>query len=200
MPPRFALLGAAAAVADRHARAISELGGTLVATADPAGAPASISERFPDACHYDTVEGLAAELNGGLDYVVVCTPNDLHEAHVELGLGLGADVICEKPVALDPAGVDRLAALEARTGRRVHTVLQIRVHPEVQRMAAEAKGPQRHQVELDYVLARGPEFLASWHGREERSGGLIFEIGTHFLDFMLAIFGPVECTSGPPSG
>lgn len=192
MSHRFAILGAAAAVADRHARAIAELGGVLVATADPAGAPTSIAARFPDARHYDTVEALAAELDGALDFVVVCTPNDLHEAHVEFGLGLGADVICEKPVALDPGGVDRLAALEERTGRRVHAVLQIRVHPEVQRMATEAVGEKRHQVELDYVLARGPEFLASWHGREERSGGLIFEIGIHFLDFMLAIFGPVK--------
>ena len=105
---------------------------------------------------------------------------------------MGASVICEKPVALEPAGIDRLLALEEETGRRVHPILQIRVHPEVERMAAEAAGDSRHQVELDYVLARGPGFLASWHGREERSGGLIFEIGIHFLDFMVAIFGPVE--------
>lgn len=192
MSPRFALLGAAAAVADRHVRAISEVGGQLIATADLAGPPPSIAELFPGSRHFSSVEALAAELNGSIDHVVVCTPNDLHEAHVELGLRMGADVICEKPVALEPAGVDRLAALEQETGQRVHPILQIRVHPEVERMAAEATGAVRHQVQLDYVLARGPEFLASWHGREERSGGLIFEIGIHFLDFMVAIFGPVD--------
>ena len=110
MPPRFALLGAAAAVADRHARAIFDLGGQLAGTADPAGAPASIGERFPDSRHFDSVEELVSQLDGSIDYLVVCTPNDLHEAHVELGLRMGADVICEKPVALEPAGVDRLLA------------------------------------------------------------------------------------------
>lgn len=191
MSPRFAILGAAAAVAERHARAVADVGGSLVATADPAGPPGWLAERFPAARHFDSVEALTTELAGSLDKVVVCTPNDLHEAHVELGLRAGADVICEKPVALEPAGVDRLAALEAETGGVVHAILQLRLHDEVQRMAAESQG-ERHAVELDYVLARGPEFLASWHGREERSGGLIFEIGVHFLDFLLTLFGPPE--------
>jgi len=191
MTSRFAILGAAAAVAERHARAVADVGGSLVATADPAGPPSWLAERFPSARHFDTVEALTTELTGALDKVVVCTPNDLHEAHVELSLRAGADVVCEKPVALDPGGVDRLAALETETGRVVHAVLQLRLHPEVQRMAAEAQSG-RHGVELDYVLARGPEFLASWHGREDRSGGLIFEIGVHFLDFLLTIFGPAD--------
>lgn len=187
MSTRFALVGVRAAVADRHVRAIDDLDGVLVATADPAGEADVVRKRFPEATHYDTPEALAAAAKD-IDKFVVCTPNDMHESHVELGLRMGADVICEKPVALEPSGVDRLAALEEETGRRVHTVLQIREHPEIQRMAAEARG-DLHQVELDYVLARGPEFLQSWHGREDRSGGLIFEIGIHFLDFLGAIFG-----------
>lgn len=188
MHPRFAVLGAAAAVADRHLRAIAHVGGELVAAADPAGVPASLLERFPHARTYERPEDLGADHAGRLDHVVVCTPNDLHARHTALGLGWGAHVLCEKPVALDPAELDRLADLEREHGRRVHTVLQLRQHPEVRRLATEADGA-RHTIELDYVLGRGPEFFASWHGREERSGGLVFEVGVHFLDLLLAIFG-----------
>ena len=122
MPPRFAILGAAAAVAERHARAVTDVGGSLVATADPAGPPGWLAERFPAARHFDSVEALTTELAGALDKVVVCTPNDLHEAHVELGLRAGAAVICEKPVALDPGGVDRLAARAAGLGDEVRAL------------------------------------------------------------------------------
>ena len=193
MPPRFALFGTAAAVADRHLRAIADVGGELVAAADPAGMPGSARERFPDARAFEDVEACARYLGEvGVDYVVVCTPNDLHPAHATLGLELGATVICEKPIALHPAELDRLALLEARSTGRIAAILQLRQHPEIVRMAVEARGEGRHAVVLDYVLARGPEFHASWHGREDRSGGLIFEIGIHFLDLLTAIFGDVE--------
>jgi UDP-N-acetyl-2-amino-2-deoxyglucuronate dehydrogenase len=197
MSPRFALLGTAAAVADRHLRAIDEVGGELIASVDPAGVPASVAKRFPSARAFEHIDRFEAFLREGppVDQVVVCTPNHLHLEHTTLGLRLGADVICEKPVALDPGGVDRLAEVERETGRKVNAILQLRLHPEIQRMAAEAAGDSRHQVELDYVLARGPEFFESWHGREQRSGGLIFEIGIHFLDLMLAIFGEVRALS-----
>ncbi len=192
MSPRFALFGAAAAVADRHVRAIAQHGGELVACADPRGSSATIDEHFPAARCFDSVEALVDACRGEIDYAVVCTPNDLHEAHVAQGLELGAHVICEKPVALSSEGVDRLLALEREAQGTVHAVLQLRLHPEIRRMAVEATGEAPHRIELDYVLARGADFLESWHGREERSGGLIFEIGIHFLDLLLALFGAAE--------
>jgi len=192
---RFALLGASAAVADRHLRAIHDLGGELIAALDPAGMPAGMVDRFPRAngftqqAAFETYLRREREAGRGADYVVVCTPNHLHVEHTTLGLGLGAHVICEKPLALDPAQLDGLEELERTSGRRVSAILQLRLHPEILRLAASVDPARRSEIELDFVLARGPEFFASWHAHEDRSGGLIMEVGIHFLDLLLALFG-----------
>jgi UDP-N-acetyl-2-amino-2-deoxyglucuronate dehydrogenase len=127
-------------------------------------------------------------------YVSVCSPNYLHDAHIRTALRAGADAICEKPLVINPWNLDALAELECETGRRINTILQLRVHPLLQRLKAEldAESPfARHDVELTYITARGLWYSVSWKGSLERSGGLATNIGIHFFDLLIWLFGPV---------
>jgi UDP-N-acetyl-2-amino-2-deoxyglucuronate dehydrogenase len=128
-------------------------------------------------------------------FVVVCSPNDLHAAHIRLGLEAGCDVICEKPTVVDPRDVDALQGVERATGRRVYTVLQLRYQPNLLALRArllESPPAHVHDVALSYVTPRGPWYDVSWKGREERSGGLVVNIGIHLFDLLAWCFGRVR--------
>jgi UDP-N-acetyl-2-amino-2-deoxyglucuronate dehydrogenase len=129
-----------------------------------------------------------------MDYLAVCTPNYLHDAHCRLGLRLGADVICEKPLVVNPWNVDSLVEVEEESGHRVWTVLQLRVHDklvELREKLIRERGP-KHEVVLTYITARGPWYDVSWKGMETKSGGIPANIGVHFFDMLLWMFGPAE--------
>jgi len=192
---RFALFGASGFVARRHLEAIQHVGGELVAAVDPHDS-VGILDRFAlDARYFrrddECIEYLReCALRGpGIDYLVVCSPNDLHRRHIELGLHLGADVICEKPLVIEPEDLPRLAALAKERGRQVHPVLQLRHHPALVALSHELASTGRVQVDLDYVTPRGAWYDASWKGDRARSGGLLANIGIHFLDVLLWLFG-----------
>src|SRR5205807_1809859 len=125
---------------------------------------------------------------GRVDYVSICSPNYLHDAHIRQALRLGADVICEKPLVINPWNLDALAELEAETGHRVNTVLQLRLHPDLvalkQRLDAEGSAARR-TVCLTYVTTRGQWYDVSWKGSDERSGGIVTNIGIHFFDLLM---------------
>ena len=130
-----------------------------------------------------------------IDYVSVCSPNYLHDAHIRFGLRIGANVICEKPVVLNPWNVDALLELEKETGRQVFTILQLRLHPAIQALQQKIKNTgtgKKHQVKLDYITARGHWYHTSWKGDINKSGGIGTNIGLHFFDMLLWIFGTVE--------
>jgi UDP-N-acetyl-2-amino-2-deoxyglucuronate dehydrogenase len=130
-----------------------------------------------------------------VDYVSICSPNYLHDAHIRQALRVGADVICEKPLVINPWNLDALEELESETGHRVNTVLQLRLHPDLvalkQRLDAE-RATTRHTVCLTYVTTRGQWYDVSWKGSDERSGGIVTNIGIHFFDLLMWLFGPVE--------
>ena len=197
-PPRFALLGAAGYIAPRHLDAIRHAGGTLVAAHDPHDSVGVLDAYAPGAAFFTEYERFDRHLERlrregrGIDYLVVCSPNHLHDAHCRLGLRLGADVICEKPVTLHPWNLDGLRELERDTGRRVWCILQSRLHPGYARLralagAASAQAPAR--VTIHYVTPRGPWYRYSWKGDPERSGGVVANIGIHLFDALLACFG-----------
>ena len=140
-----------------------------------------------------------------IDYVTVCSPNYLHDAHMRFALRVGADAICEKPLVLNPWNCDALQELEGEYGRRIYTVLQLRLHPALQALKqtlsqqtvsqqtpSRKKGYAKHRVSLTYVTSRGPWYLNSWKGNIERSGGLATNIGIHFFDMLLWLFGSLE--------
>ncbi|HXG70787.1 MAG TPA: Gfo/Idh/MocA family oxidoreductase [Gemmatimonadaceae bacterium] len=202
-PANFAITGAAGYVAPRHLKAIHETGNRLVAALDPHDAVGVLDRYSRDVRFFSEFERFDRHLEklrrGPIEtrvqYVSVCSPNYLHDAHIRLALRVGADAICEKPVVINPWNVDALRELEAETGRRVNTVLQLRLHPALialkSKLEAESRSVQ-HDVCLTYVTGRGPWYGASWKGSVERSGGLSTNIGIHLFDLLLWLFGELR--------
>lgn len=200
----FALIGASGYVAPRHMRAIRDTGNRLVAATDPADSVGILDsfgfdiaffpefERFDR--HVEKLRRLGEERR--VHYVSICSPNYLHDAHVRFALRVGADAICEKPLVLNPWNLDALAELEQETGKRVYTVLQLRLHPVIralkERIDASAARGKKHLVKLDYITSRGNWYFHSWKGDERKSGGIATNIGIHFFDMLLWIFGAMK--------
>jgi UDP-N-acetyl-2-amino-2-deoxyglucuronate dehydrogenase len=198
--PTFALIGAAGYIAPRHLKAIQDVGGRLVAAADPHDAVGRLDalgfdiRYFPEIERFDRFLYKQHRGNAPVSYVSICTPNYLHDAHMRLALRNGADAICEKPLVINPWNLDQLEELERETGRRIYTVLQLRLHPALvalkARLAAEAATARsRHQVDLTYITSRGAWYDVSWKGQPEKSGGVAVNIGIHFFDLLLWLFG-----------
>jgi UDP-N-acetyl-2-amino-2-deoxyglucuronate dehydrogenase len=106
---------------------------------------------------------------------------------------VGADVICEKPLVINPWNLDQLETLESETGQRIYNVLQLRVHPALLKLKASldsAPTDRQHDVTLTYITSRGPWYQVSWKGDEHKSGGVAVNIGIHFFDLLLWLFGP----------
>jgi len=197
----FAVTGVAGFVAPRHLRAIRDTGNRLVAAIDPHDAAGLLDQYSFDVRFFTEIERFdrhLEKLRRGADkdrihYVTVCSPNYLHDAHVRLALRVGAHAICEKPLVINPWNLDALQELEQEHGRRVFTVLQLRLHPALlalkARLDAEAG---EHDVSLTYITARGAWYDVSWKGSDERSGGVATNIGIHFFDMLLWLFGPTE--------
>ena len=202
-PKKFALTGAAGYVAPRHMKAIKDTGHVLVAALDPHDSVGILDRYFPQAAYFREPERFDRHLErlrrreGGVEYVSVCSPNFLHDAHIRLALRSGADAICEKPLVLNPWNLDALEELEAETGQRVYTVLQLRAHPALialrEALAAKPAGA-RAKVSLTYITSRGPWYRYSWKGDLEKSGGLATNIGVHFFDMLIWLFGAVTAS------
>lgn len=196
---RFALIGAAGYIAPRHMRAIKDVGSELALAYDPNDSVGIIDSFFPKADFFTEFEQFERAFfesrNAGspVDWVSICSPNYLHESHCGFALRSGSDAICEKPLVLDSAGVDRLAALESETGRRIQTILQLRLHDAVMRLKQKVDaGNDIHDVDLTYITSRGKWYYASWKGDNRKSGGVAANIGIHFFDMLQYVFGPVS--------
>ncbi len=198
----FALTGAAGYVATRHMRAIRETGNELVVALDPNDSVGIIDSYFPDAAFFTEFERFdrhVERLRRGpvekrVDYVSICSPNYLHDAHVRFALRVNANAICEKPLVLEPWNVDALAEIEEEASKRLNAILQLRLHPSVRELRRQMlEDPDRiHDIELTYITARGRWYLVSWKGDEHKSGGVAMNIGVHFFDMLLWIFGKVQ--------
>ena len=199
----FALTGVAGYIAPRHLKAIEDTGHRLVAALDPSDSVGILDSCFPDCAFFTEYERFDRHLeklkrkpeDERVHYVSICSPNHLHDAHMRTALRVGADALCEKPLVLNPWNLEALQELEAETGRRVWTVLQLRVHPalaELKRRLDAERPTGKHDVDLTYVTARGEWYLRSWKGALEKSGGIATNIGVHFFDLLVWLFGPVE--------
>jgi UDP-N-acetyl-2-amino-2-deoxyglucuronate dehydrogenase len=197
----FAMTGVAGYIAPRHLKAIRDTGNSLMAAVDPNDSVGVLDRYSFDVRFFTEIERFdrhLEKLRRGPDaervhYMSICSPNYLHDAHIRLALRVGAHAICEKPIVINPWNLDALEELEHEAGRTVNTVLQLRVHPSLvalkERLAAS--GSRQHDVCLTYLTARGPWYQTSWKGSEERSGGLVTNIGIHFFDLLIWLFGPV---------
>jgi len=198
---KFALIGAAGYIAPRHMKAIKDTGNDLVAALDPFDSVGIIDSHFPNAAFFTEFERFdrhiekAKRKGNQLDYVSVCSPNFLHDAHIRFGLRHGADVICEKPIVLSPWNIDALEEIEKETGRNIYNILQLRLHPSVIKLKNKiAKGPKDkvYDIDLTYLTSRGNWYYTSWKGDLSKSGGIASNIGVHFYDMLMWIFGNVK--------
>jgi len=197
----FALIGAAGYIAPRHMKAIKDTGNRLIAALDKNDSVGILDSYFPEADFFTEFERFDRHIEKlrrkGIktDFVSVCSPNYLHDSHIRFGLRVGADVICEKPIVLNPWNIDALAEIEKETGYKIFTILQLRLHPSIialkEKIAAEPKD-KKHTVELDYITSRGHWYYASWKGDIQKSGGIATNIGVHFFDMLMWIFGDVK--------
>lgn len=200
---RFALIGAAGYIAPRHMQSVRDNGHGLVAAFDPNDSVGVIDSYFPDAAffteferfdrHIDKLRRIGREK--AVDYVSICSPNYLHDSHVRFALRSGADAICEKPLVLNPWNIDGLIEIERDSGRKVNTILQLRVHPAIIALRQSVQAASRtgkHEVDLTYITSRGNWYLQSWKGDERRSGGIATNIGVHFFDMLHFVFGDLQ--------
>lgn len=203
MPKNFAITGVSGYVAPRHLKAIKDTGNKLVAAIDPHDSAGILDQYFDEVRFFTEFERFdrhldkLRRLNAGseIHYITVCSPNYLHDAHCRLALRIGADVLCEKPVVLNPWNIDALQELEQESGKKIYTILQLRVHPaliELKKQIESDKSSKKKEVVLTYITTRGPWYLTSWKGMTERSGGLATNIGVHFFDLLLWLFGKVK--------
>ncbi len=194
----FALIGAAGYIAERHMKAIKNNGGVLEAALDITDSVGKLDNYFPAARFFtefelfDTYVQSLRRQDRKVDFVTICSPNYLHAAHVAFALRSDADAICEKPLVLEPEDIDDIAVLEKSTGRRVSTILQLRLTQPIIELRERVQNgdPRRvHDVDLTYVTARGHWYYASWKGHDGKSGGIATNIGVHFYDMLSFVFG-----------
>lgn len=199
----FALIGAAGYIAPRHMIAIKETGNELVAALDPNDSVGIIDSHFPNADFFTEFERFDRHIDKlrrsddskRVDYISICSPNYLHDSHMRFALRSGADAICEKPLVLNPWNIDGLLEIERDTGRRVNTILQLRVHPAIvalREKVQKTKKNGKHEVDLTYITSRGHWYLQSWKGDQRKSGGIATNIGVHFFDMLHYIFGELQ--------
>ena len=201
---RFALIGAAGYIAPRHMKAIKETGNELVASLDKHDNVGILDSHFPGSDFFTEFERFDRHLDKlrrqglGVDYVSICSPNYLHDSHIRFALRQHAHAICEKPLVLNPWNVDALAEIEKETGKRVFTILQLRLHPAIKELRNKIlNGPagKIYDVDLTYITSRGNWYHVSWKGDNSKSGGVATNIGIHFFDMLLWIFGSVKNVS-----
>ncbi len=202
----FAITGVAGYIAPRHLKAIKDTGNNLVAACDPHDSVGIIDSYFMDCSFFSEFERFDRHLeklhrsnhNKRIDYLSICAPNHLHDAHIRLALRLDADAICEKPLVIKPSNLNYLKELEEETGRKVYNILQLRVHPSIvelkEKILSENNKTKRNVV-LTYITSRGLWYNYSWKGNIEKSGGVATNIGIHFFDMLMWLFGKEQSSA-----
>ena len=197
----FALIGAAGYIAPRHIKAIADTGNNLLVAYDKFDSVGRLDSSFPDCSffteneQFDRFCSKQMRTENPLHWISICTPNYTHDAFIRYGLRLGTNVICEKPLVLNPYNIDNLLELEKETGRKAYTILQLRLHDSIvalKNRVEEGPADKVYDVDLTYITSRGKWYYASWKGDVHKSGGIATNIGVHFYDMLQWIFGPVQ--------
>tara|TARA_Y100001973_G_C5199338_1_gene336503 strand:+ start:1096 stop:1983 length:888 start_codon:yes stop_codon:yes gene_type:complete len=190
----FGLIGAAGYVAPRHMRAIKENNCNLIAVFDPNDSVGIIDSYFPNSSFFTEIERFDRHLDrlkrrgNKIDYISICSPNYLHDAHMRFALRNGCNAICEKPLVTNYQNLFYLEQLEKETLRKINCILQLRLHPSVVDLKRNLTN-KIYDVDLKYITSRGTWYKYSWKGDYSKSGGLAMNIGVHFFDLLIFLFG-----------
>jgi len=195
----YALIGCGGYIAPRHMKAIKAIGGDLVVAHDPNDSVGILDSYFPETRFFTEFERFDRHVDKlrrrgeKVDHFAICSPNYLHDAHVRFALRSDADAICEKPLVLNPWNIDGLAEIAESTGRRVNTILQLRLHPSIEQLRQDVmSGNEVYEVDLAYIASRGRWYHSSWKGDVSKSGGVATNIGVHFFDMLYHVFGDIR--------
>lgn len=197
----FAIIGAAGYIAPRHMKAIQDTDNNLEAALDTNDSVGILDSYFPEAKFFTEFERFDRHIDklrrlnskNMIDYVAVTSPNYLHDSHIRFALRSEANVICEKPIVLNPWNIDALAEIEKTTSKKVNTILQLRLHPSIIELKNKVKNnKKKYDVDLTYITSRGSWYLQSWKGDEKKSGGIATNIGVHFYDMLYYVFGELQ--------
>jgi UDP-N-acetyl-2-amino-2-deoxyglucuronate dehydrogenase len=198
---KFALIGAAGYIAPRHMKAIKDTGNNLLAAYDPYDGVGILDSHFPDADYFTEFERFDRHIdrlkrnNSKIDFVSICSPNYLHDSHIRFGLRSSANVICEKPVVLNPWNIVALQEEEKDSGKEIYTILQLRHHEAIKALkkkVQDAPADKIYDIDLTYLTSRGKWYYTSWKGDLEKSGGIATNIGVHFYDMLTWVFGRLK--------
>src|ERR1700690_1609914 len=163
MSKNFAVIGVGGYIAPRHLRAIRDTGNQLIAAVDPKDSVGVLDQYSFDVKFFTEIERFDRHLEklrrgpeeDRVQYVSICSPNYLHDAHCRLALRAGAEAICEKPLVINPWNFEALEELEVETKHRIHTILQLRVHPELIKLKQSLQNQNgQREVTLTYVTSR----------------------------------------------
>jgi UDP-N-acetyl-2-amino-2-deoxyglucuronate dehydrogenase len=193
----FGLIGGAGYIAPRHMKAIKETGNQLQVAFDPNDSIGIIDSYFPEAAFFTEFERFDRHVDKmrrdskPIDYISICSPNYLHDAHIRFSLRSNAHAICEKPIVLNPWNVDALEEVEKDYEKKIYTILQLRLHPAIIALPERYHKKEDKLVDIDvtYITSRGNWYYQSWKGDETKSGGIATNIGVHFFDMLSWIFG-----------
>ncbi|HID39983.1 MAG TPA: Gfo/Idh/MocA family oxidoreductase [Calditrichaeota bacterium] len=199
----FALIGAAGYIAPRHMQAIKDTGNRLIAALDPFDSVGILDRYFDDVDFFTEFERFDRHVEllrrhderKKIDFISICSPNYLHDAHIRFSLRVGANPICEKPLVLNPWNLDALEELENETGVKIYNILQLRVHQAIMDLREKIKRQttdKKHEIDLTYITSRGKWYFYSWKGEIHKSGGVATNIGIHFFDMLMWIFGAAK--------
>jgi len=192
---RFAMTGASGFVAPRHMEAIKNIGGKLIAALDPNDSIGILDSYFPDCKFFTEFERfdryleLLRRKDKGIDYLTICSPNFLHDAHARLGLRLHTNVICEKPLVINPWNLDQLKIVEEEFNKKVFSILQLRYHDKILELKKNIEKEKFYKIKLKYITPRGEWYKRSWKYDEDKSGGILMNIGIHLFDMLIFVFG-----------
>jgi UDP-N-acetyl-2-amino-2-deoxyglucuronate dehydrogenase len=198
---KFAIIGIGGYIAVRHLKAIKETGNILLASLDPSDSVGIIDSYFPDSHFFVEFERFDRHVDKlrrsgvQLDYISICSPNYLHDSHIRFALRSGANAICEKPLVLNPWNIDALSAFEKEYNKKINTILQMRLHPvliDLKKKIDSNRANHMHDLDLTYITSRGNWYFTSWKGDIHKSGGVATNIGIHFFDMLIWIFGKVK--------
>ena len=200
----FALIGASGYVAPRHMSAINKTNNNLIAAFDPYDGIGVIDKYFPEANYFKEFERFDRFIDkwryseNPIHYISITSPNYLHDAHIRFALKRNCNVICEKPLVLNPHNIDQLQLIEKETGKKINTILQLRLHPSIIKLKEKilkelSQNPKKiFEIDLTYLTSRGEWYFISWKGDQSKSGGIATNIGIHFFDMLIWIFGPIK--------
>jgi UDP-N-acetyl-2-amino-2-deoxyglucuronate dehydrogenase len=191
MKPKFAMVGCGY-VSHKHLKAISDVNGELIAVLSKNDIVGHLDSWFNECKFFmNDLDFQECCKENKIDWLTVISPNHMHKQHIEFGLRNNINVICEKPLCLFPSDLDDLIRIEKETGKKVFSILQLRLHKEINRLREIIKlsNKERYKVNLRYVVPRGDWYGKSWKSDINKSGGILLNLAIHAFDIMNYTFG-----------